>query len=74
MELRQREEEESVITTMVLNDDRPFHPQRLWQTYLEHLPNDVYRSKGFFYLPTRDSQALMWNQSGASIGLEIVGH
>lgn len=56
----------------VLRDPRPFHPQRLWDVYNKFLGIGIYRSKGFFWLPTRDNLVLLWNQTGGSVGLEIV--
>ena len=58
----------------VLSDPRPFHPQRLWDVYNQFLGIGIYRSKGFFWLPTRDNLVLLWNQTGGSVGLEIVNY
>ncbi|MEM1345527.1 MAG: GTP-binding protein [Pseudomonadota bacterium] len=62
------------IGSRVLSDPRPFHPERLWQTYNRYLGLGIYRSKGFFWLPTRDTLVLLWNQTGGSVGLEIVNY
>ncbi|MEM6891090.1 MAG: GTP-binding protein [Pseudomonadota bacterium] len=62
------------IGNRVLRDPRPFHPQRLHQVYTQALGIGIYRSKGFFWLPTRDSLMLLWNQTGGSVGLEIVNY
>ena len=35
----------------VIRDDRPFHPQRLWDTCHRFMGMGVYRSKGFFLAP-----------------------
>ncbi|MDA0147900.1 CobW family GTP-binding protein [Vibrio sp. LaRot3] len=61
------------IVAKVLEDDRPFHPERLWQTCHQHLTKGVFRSKGFFWLPTRDDVSLLWSQTNGSVGLEVVG-
>ncbi|MEM6385379.1 MAG: GTP-binding protein [Pseudomonadota bacterium] len=58
----------------VLRDPRPFHPQRLYDVYTTSLGIGIYRSKGFFWLPTRDNLMLLWNQTGGSVGLEIVNY
>lgn len=58
----------------VLNDPRPFHPQRLWDVYNRFLGLGIYRSKGFFWLPSRDNLVLLWNQTAGSVGLEIVNY
>ncbi|WP_217550706.1 GTP-binding protein [Pantoea sp. GbtcB22] len=60
------------ITSRVISDDRPFHPQRLWNVYHEFLSPGIHRSKGFFWLPGRDDLALLWNQASGSISLEFI--
>ena len=62
------------IGNRVLRDPRPFHPQRLYDVYTKALGIGIYRSKGFFWLPTRDDLMLLWNQTGGSVGLEIVNY
>ena len=61
------------LATRVIKDDRPFHPQRLWDVCHQFLDKRIYRSKGFFWLASRDNQSLLWNQSAGSISLEILG-
>jgi G3E family GTPase len=61
------------LATRVIKDDRPFHPQRLWDTCHQYLGQKIYRSKGFFWLASRDKLSLLWNQAAGSISLEIVG-
>ncbi|MEM9532542.1 MAG: GTP-binding protein [Pseudomonadota bacterium] len=60
------------IRSVVISDPRPFHPQRLWDVYNHYLGTGIYRSKGFFWLPTRDRLQLLWNQTAGSVGLAIV--
>ncbi|MEM1233604.1 MAG: GTP-binding protein [Pseudomonadota bacterium] len=62
------------LESRVLRDPRPFHPKRLWDVYNRYLGLGIYRSKGFFWLPTRDNLVLLWNQTGGSVGLEIVNY
>lgn len=62
------------IDSIVIADPRPFHPQRLWNAYNHFLGERIYRSKGFFWLPTRDHLQLLWNQTAGSVGLEIVNY
>ncbi len=62
------------IGTRVLNDPRPFHPKRLWDVYNRYLGIGIYRSKGFFWLPSRDNLVLLWNQTAGSVGLEIMNY
>ena len=66
--------ESYALGTRVIRDPRPFHPQRLWDVYHKYLGIGIYRSKGFFWLPTRDNLVLLWNQTGGSVGLEIVNY
>ena len=61
------------LETRVIKDDRPFHPQRLWNVCHEHLDQGIYRSKGFFWLSSRDKISLLWNQAAGSISLEMIG-
>ena len=61
------------LAPRVIKDDRPFHPQRLWDVCHQFLDKRIYRSKGFFWLASRDNQSLLWNQSAGSISLEILG-
>lgn len=56
----------------VIEDDRPFHPQRLWETCHQFMGKGIFRSKGFFWLPGRDDLALLWNQTAGSIALEFI--
>ena len=46
----------------------------MWETCTQHLGQQIYRSKGFFYLCTRDNVSLLWNQAAAGIDLELVGY
>lgn len=62
------------IDSVVISDPRPFHPQRLWQVYNLYLGTGIYRSKGFFWLPSRDRLQLLWNQTAGSVGLEVVNY
>lgn len=65
---------EQNLAYQVIADERPFHPQRLWDTCHQFLSRGIYRSKGFFWLPTRDDMALLWNQAAGSINLELVSY
>ncbi len=61
------------LATRVIKDDRPFHPQRLWDACHQYLDKRIYRSKGFFWLASRDKFSLLWNQSAGDICLEVIG-
>ncbi len=62
------------MATRVIRDVRPFHPQRLWEVCHQYLDQRIYRSKGFFWLPSRDHLSLLWNQAAGSINLEVIGY
>ena len=60
------------LATRVLKDDRPFHPMRLWDICHKYLDKRIYRSKGFFWLASREKDSLLWNQAAAGINLELI--
>ena len=61
------------LATRVIKDDRPFHPQRFWDVCQKYLDKRIYRSKGFFWLASRNKHSLLWNQAGGGISLELIG-
>ncbi|MFC5046143.1 CobW family GTP-binding protein [Aquimarina hainanensis] len=61
------------LVTKVIRDDRPFHPKRLWDICHQYLDKRIYRSKGFFWLASRDKHSLLWNQAAGGISLELIG-
>ncbi|MDA9668977.1 GTP-binding protein [bacterium] len=61
------------IETRVIKDDRPFHPERLWDVCHKYLDKRIYRSKGFFWLASRGEHSLLWNQASGGINLELMG-
>ncbi|MEL6646465.1 MAG: GTP-binding protein [Pseudomonadota bacterium] len=62
------------IDSIIISDPRPMHPKRLWDVYNHFLGETIYRSKGFFWLPSRDRLQLLWNQTAGSVGLEILNY
>ena len=62
------------LSSLVIKDDRPFHPQRLWEVCHKYLDKRIYRSKGFFWLSSRNDVSLLWNQAAGSIDLELIGY
>lgn len=62
------------IESIVVKDDRPFHPQRLWDVCHRYLDKRIYRSKGFFWLATRDKISMLWQQAAGGISLELIGY
>ncbi|MEM1053132.1 MAG: GTP-binding protein [Pseudomonadota bacterium] len=65
---------EYAIDSIVISDARPFHPQRLWEVYNHFLGQEIYRSKGFFWLPSRDRHQLLWNQTAGNVGLAVLNY
>lgn len=61
------------LETRVIKDYRPFHPQRLWDICHQYLDKRIYRSKGFFWLASRDKHSLLWQQAAGGISLELIG-
>ncbi|AHC15433.1 CobW family GTP-binding protein [Salinispira pacifica] len=61
------------LAARVIKDDRPFHPQRLWEVCHTLLDKRIHRSKGFFWLASRSKHSLLWNQSAGGITLGING-
>jgi G3E family GTPase len=62
------------IESRVIKDDRPFHPLRLWDVCHKYLDKRIYRSKGFFWLASRNRHALLWQQAAGGISLELIGY
>lgn len=61
------------ISSFVFRNQRPFHPQRLWN-YMQHQwHNNIIRSKGLFWLASRPANALHFNQAGGSLRAEPAG-
>ncbi len=74
LESESQDERPYNLATRVIKDDRPFHPQRLWEACHEYLDQKIYRSKGFFWLASRDKLSLLWNQAAGNISLEMIGY
>jgi len=57
----------------VLEDARPFHPERLHALFTQRLPVGLHRSKGWLWLASRPADVIVWNQSGSQFGLQLGG-
>jgi G3E family GTPase len=66
------ETEEFGITSFVYRHRRPFHPERFWNVIHRSWPG-VIRSKGFFWLATRNDWIGGWSQAGGACRYEPAG-
>lgn len=67
------ETEEYGITSFVYKRKRPFHPER-WHAWLSAFPQEIVRSKGFFWLATRNKMAGLLSQAGNSLQFQGAGY
>ncbi len=68
------ETEEFGISSFVFRARRPFHPQRLWDFFVEsELAQSILRSKGFIWLATRPALAGYWSHAGRVLACESGG-
>jgi G3E family GTPase len=67
------ETEEYGITSFVYKRKRPFHPER-WYAWLNMFPQEIVRSKGFFWLATRNNMAGLLSQAGSSLQFQGAGY
>lgn len=60
------ETEEYGIKNFTFHERRPFHPQRFWDLIHDDGPfwDGVVRSKGFFWIASKDQVAYEWSQAG----------
>ena len=66
------ESEEYGISSFVYRARRPFHPERFWKTINQDWPG-VIRSKGFFWLASRNDVVGLWSQAGNASRAEPAG-
>jgi G3E family GTPase len=67
------ETEEYGISSFVFRDVRPFHPERFWNFVNRDFPSTIIRSKGLFWLASRQHQAVNWSQAGGALSAEGAG-
>lgn len=67
-----KETEEYGISSFVYRERCPFHPERLWEV-LTTLPDEIIRSKGFFWVASKPISVGLWSQAGRTSTLEARG-
>lgn len=67
------ETEEYGIGSFVFRDKRPFHPQRFWNWLTSDYPANIIRSKGMFWILSREDDAISWSQAGGSLRADKAG-
>lgn len=66
------ETEEYGIASFVYRRQRPFHPERFMH-FLENFSMDIIRSKGFFWLASRNDMCGLLSQAGNSMQIQGAG-
>ncbi|MFT6138685.1 MAG: G3E family GTPase [Roseivirga sp.] len=67
------ESEEYGIGSFVYRNAKPFHPQRFLSYVSRDFPTTIIRSKGIFWIASRQDKAILWSQAGGSLKAEIYG-
>ena len=61
------------VEVSLFSNQKPFHPERFFSICQNNLGTGLYRTKGFLWLASRPGDALLWQQSGSQISLELKG-
>ena len=61
------------ISSFVFREKRPFHHERFWDYVNEKFSANIVRSKGLFWIASRQNQALSWSQAGGSLRADSAG-
>ena len=67
------ETEEYGISSFVYRNQKPFHPERLWDYLSNKYPISIIRAKGLFWLASRPNVAISFSQAGGSSRIESAG-
>ena len=71
---RDTDSSSSGISSFYFRANRPFHPQRLWDFWMEHeLAPSILRSRGNLWLATRNTMSGFWSQAGQVMAAEPSG-
>ena len=66
------ETDEYGISSFVFRARRPFHPARFWD-FIHTEWKGLLRSKGYFWLASRNDIAASWAQAGGSVSIDLLG-
>ena len=71
--VHQSETEEYGIASFVFRNKKPFHPERFWHYLGNEWDAGIIRSKGLFWIASRQDEAMNWSQAGGSLRADGAG-